>query len=147
YGDGVITLIIGIVIVLIGIARLTRADLPSYVQRSPIVAGIAAGVVMGIDTGQLVDRIHAVQTASSLATASLGAGVYAVFVGAGLSVLGGLSLRSTASSIRAGQAGPGPVDAGQPAVPGVTVTHFGSRYFLGGIHQQRQYAIWDRQRG
>jgi hypothetical protein len=92
-GDGVVTLILGAITLLIGIARITRSDLPRYVQRSAIVTGVIAAVVVGIDYSTLEDRIRAATQATNLISASIGVGVWTVFVGAAFAVAGGLSLR------------------------------------------------------
>jgi hypothetical protein len=63
------------------------------VQRSAIVTGVIAAVVVGIDYSSLEDRIHAATQASNLISASIGVGVWTIFVGAAFAVAGGLSLR------------------------------------------------------
>ncbi|MHB8513513.1 MAG: hypothetical protein ACYDCC_15255 [Actinomycetota bacterium] len=93
-GDGVFTLIIGIVTVMIGIARLTGRSLPRFLQRSSVVTGLAAG---GIAIANWVDLSSRVQTASTVSNgivnAVIGAGLWTILIGAVLAFFGGLGLR------------------------------------------------------
>jgi len=153
-GDGIGTLIVGIVIGLAGLAKMGGFNLPSFFNRSPIILGAIAALIVGIDLPDILNRIHTAEEASPVVTASVGSGVWTVFVGAALTLVGGLQARSIASKPQP-EAAPSAVaepSAGGdrpsvPVVPGVTVTHYGERYYLGVyrtgfIKTTYKYAIW-----
>jgi hypothetical protein len=87
-GDGIITLVLGIILVLIGVAQLT-GNLSSRLQVAAIPIGILTVVVAVNAYSGAEDRIASVQAASSLAAASIGAGIYVLFVGAAFAIAGG----------------------------------------------------------
>ena len=98
--DGVIALALGVVAVVIGIADLTNSALSRFIQRSPIIVGIGAGVLVATRLSALNALVNGVDPALKgfgLGHASIGAGFYMVAVGAGLAVIAGLILRSRSS--------------------------------------------------
>lgn len=93
-GDGIITLILGVVTVLIGLARLTNRPLPPLVQRSPIVTSIAAAVVVGLNWKDVSDRAASVgKLGRGFASASVGAGLWTIAVGCGIALLSAIQIR------------------------------------------------------
>lgn len=77
--DGVIALVLGLATIAIGISRLTNAPLPRGLQKSPIVTGLAAGVLCLIDESELSGLVNKVNdTGFALVTASIGYGVLGV---------------------------------------------------------------------
>jgi hypothetical protein len=94
--DGVIALALAVVAVVIGIAGLTNSALPRFIQRSPIIVGIGAGVLAATRISALNTLISSASPAvkGGFGNASIGAGFYLVAVGAGMAVIAGLILRS-----------------------------------------------------
>jgi hypothetical protein len=96
--DGVIVLILGVVAVAIGIAGLTNSALCRFIQRSPIIVGVGAGVLAATRLSALNTLVKSANPAlKGLGNASIGAGFYMVIVGAGVAVIGGLIFRSRSS--------------------------------------------------
>ena len=98
--DGVIALALGVVAVVIGIAGLTNSALPRFIQRSPIIVGIGAGLLVATRLSALNALVNADNLGLKrfgLGHASIGPGFYMVAVGAGLAVIAGLILRSRSS--------------------------------------------------
>jgi hypothetical protein len=89
-GDGVITLILGVITILIGVTQLTATNLPTLLQRSPIVTGVITGIVAIINYSSVQQRIADVREESELIAASVGAGIWTLFVGAVLAIVGGV---------------------------------------------------------
>jgi uncharacterized paraquat-inducible protein A len=98
--DGVFLLVLGIVTILIGVSRSMRTALPAYIQRSPIITGIGAVVVALARVGSINHLVQQVRTASSLASASIGFGLWLTIVAGVVAVVGGLALRSSAPAAR-----------------------------------------------
>jgi hypothetical protein len=92
--DGVVLLILGIATILIGLGRSMRVALPSFIQRSPIVTGIAILIVPFLRVGSINDLVQRVHGISALASASIGFGVWIAIVAGLVSIVGGLVLRS-----------------------------------------------------
>jgi hypothetical protein len=97
--DGLLTLLLGLGIVVIGISRLANFPVPSWMQRSPIVAGLVAVLLVALDIPGINHLVNQVRNASSLATASIGFGVYLAIVGGVIAALGGMALRPMASEV------------------------------------------------
>lgn len=96
--DSVIALALGVVAVVVGIAGLTNSALPRFIQRSPIMVGIGAGVLAATRLPELNALVNNANTAlKRLGSATIGPGFYMVAVGAGLAVIAGLILRSRSS--------------------------------------------------
>jgi len=91
--DGLVLVLLGLVAVLIGATRLMKASLPRWVQRSPIIVGIGALLVPISEVGAINDLARQVSTASDLATASVGFGVWLAILAAAVTVVGGFVLR------------------------------------------------------
>jgi hypothetical protein len=92
-GDGVITLILGVVTILIGVTQLTATNLPILLQRSPIITGAISGIVAIINYLDVQQRIEDVREESELIAASVGAGIWTLVVGAVLAIVGGILVR------------------------------------------------------
>jgi hypothetical protein len=102
--DGVIALALGVVAVVIGIAGLMNSGLSRFIQRSPIIVGIGAGVLVATRLSALnvlVNGLNPALKGFGLGHASIAAGFYMVAVGAGLAVIAGLILRSRPSQSQA----------------------------------------------
>jgi len=92
--DGPIVLILGLIILGIGITRLTNTSMPRIVQRSPIIAGLGAAVVLGYDYHSIQQWAQSINSTYSLA--SVGPGFWVCCVGDGLAILAGIALRRAA---------------------------------------------------
>jgi hypothetical protein len=96
-GDGIITLALGILTILIGVAQLT-ANLPARWQMSAVVTGILTGCVAIVAYNNVQDRIETVKGQSDLVAASVGAGIWTLFVGAAFAIAGGWFARTGSST-------------------------------------------------
>ena len=92
--DGLVTLILGLVTVLIGVGRLSNFAIPRYIQRSAIVAGFAAGAIAIYDINSVRNLVDTQQSAAPGGVFAVGYGIYVVVSGAVIAVLGGLILRT-----------------------------------------------------
>jgi hypothetical protein len=92
-GDGIITLILGVVTILIGVSQLTATRLPALLQRSSIVTGVITGAVAIYDYVDVQRRIEDVKEQTELVSASVGAGIWTLIVGAILAIVGGVVVR------------------------------------------------------
>lgn len=88
--DGPIALGLGIILIGIGIARLTRSAMPRYIQRSPIVVALGACVLVGLDYRSIHNWV--LQVSSSNVIASIGIGYWICCAGAVVALLAGLGL-------------------------------------------------------
>jgi uncharacterized integral membrane protein len=91
--DGLLMLLLGLVTVVIAISRLANFPVPRWLQRSPVVVGIVAAVIAGSDIPSINDLVNSVRSSSSLATASVGFGVYVAIASGVVAAVGGLMLR------------------------------------------------------
>jgi hypothetical protein len=91
--DGPIVMVLGLVLVGIGVARLTNTSMPRFVQRSPIIVGLGVGLVLGYD----YHSIHqwALSLNSSGALGSVGTGFWVCCVGDALAIVAGIGLMSS----------------------------------------------------
>jgi hypothetical protein len=105
--DGVVLIVLGLVTALIGVTRLTQAAVPSFIQRSPIITGAAAGFVALDRLPAINDLVQRVHSASALISASVGFGLWVAVVAGALAIIGGLVLRTST----------GPSRSAQPATP------------------------------
>jgi hypothetical protein len=98
-GDGVITLALGIVTVLIGMARLMAATMPTLLYRASIITGLVAGATAIYANSQVQDRIAQAKDAAGefagLLVANTGAGLWTLGIGAALAIIGGMVTRKT----------------------------------------------------
>jgi purine-cytosine permease-like protein len=92
-GDGIITLILGVVTILIGVTQFTSTRLPAFLHRSSIVTGAITGAVAIYDYLDVQRRIEDAKEQSELIAASVGAGIWTLIVGAVLAIVGGLLIR------------------------------------------------------
>jgi hypothetical protein len=93
-GDGIITLILGVVTILIGVTQLTAAQLPAVMHRSSIATGVITGVVATYDYLDVQQRIEAAKGESELIVASIAAGIWTLIIGAILAIVGGVLIRT-----------------------------------------------------
>jgi hypothetical protein len=92
-GDGIGTLLLGVVTVVIGVARLASARLPRFVQRSSIVTGGVTFLIAAIDYADAASRVRAASSRlSEVGAASVGPGLWTLFLGAIIAVVGGFVL-------------------------------------------------------
>ncbi len=91
-GDGIWTLILGTVTVVIGVVKLTASRMPSLLQSSPIVTGAISAVIAGVNLADISNRVDAARAASPLVAGSIGAGIWSILVGAALAIVGGFVL-------------------------------------------------------
>ena len=92
--DGPIVLVLGLIILGIGITRLTNTAMPSLVQRSPIIAGLGAAAVLGYDYHSIQQWAQSINSTYSLA--SVGPGFWVCCVGDALAIVAGIALRRSA---------------------------------------------------
>jgi hypothetical protein len=106
-GDGVITLVLGVITILIGVTRLTATKMPARLWRSSIVTGVITGALAIYDYNQVQERITGAKTAAKATgdlpfdipvVANVGTGIWALFVGAALAILGGMLVRKIPTS-------------------------------------------------
>jgi hypothetical protein len=97
-GDGIITLILGVVTILIGVSQLTATQMPALLQRSSIVTGVITGAVAIYDYVEVQRRIEDVKEQTELISASVGAGIWTLIVGAILAIVGGMVVRNVPKS-------------------------------------------------
>jgi hypothetical protein len=115
--DGLVLVLLGLVAVLIGITRAVRASMPPFVQRSPIIVGIGLAVVPAARVGSISHLAQSVSANSSLASASVGFGLWLAFFAAAITFIGGLVLRSkapagaTVAAVTATSSSPSPAEA------------------------------------
>lgn len=91
-GDGVLTLILGIVVLLIGLTSLAGASMPTLLARTPIPAGIIVAIIGIANYADISSRVDVVTRDRAVAEGSIGAGIYCLLIGAGLTLIGGISL-------------------------------------------------------
>lgn len=92
--DGVIVLALGLVTIAIGISRLTRSEMPRWIQRSCIITGVICGVFALSDVSSITNLAHRVENSSSLVTAGVGYGLPVTVVGSAIAVIAGFILRT-----------------------------------------------------
>ncbi|GAY11075.1 MmcQ/YjbR family DNA-binding protein [Pseudonocardia sp. N23] len=113
-GDGIITLIVGILIVAVGVLRLLKPSIPALVQRVPILLGlivVGLGVYVIINLNSTMAEAGAATggLAGELADAfdfSLGFGLIMTIVGGVVAVVGGIVVsKASAPAVPPGVAG------------------------------------------
>jgi hypothetical protein len=87
-GDGMFTIIAGIIAALCGIALLARSGRAIVARVGALICAAGLGYIFIIDLGNVNERISSIDT--DFATASVGAGLYVVGLAAVLLVAGGL---------------------------------------------------------
>jgi hypothetical protein len=90
--DGPVLLLLGIVTIVIGVSRLTKTAVPRFLQRSSIVTGVAAALVLVNRYPGIHDLVNQVNSSDDLA--SIGYGFWVCAAGALAAFIGGLVLRS-----------------------------------------------------
>lgn len=97
-GDGIITLILGVITILIGVSQLTATRLPTLLQRSSIATGVITGIVAAFNYLEVQRRIEDANEQTELVAASVGSGIWTLVVGAVLAIVGGVLLRNVPKS-------------------------------------------------
>jgi hypothetical protein len=96
-GDGVITLALGVVTVLIGAARLMSTSMATLWYRASIITGLIVGATAIYANSQVQDRIAQAKDAAGefagLLVANTGAGLWTLGIGAALAIVGGMVTR------------------------------------------------------
>ena len=93
--DGPVLLGLAVLTILVGITRLLGTSMPRYLQRSSIVTGIGAGVVVINRAPSIHDQTqHLNRLGDGLVSASIGYGLWVAAVAGVIAVVGGLILRS-----------------------------------------------------
>jgi hypothetical protein len=87
-GDGIFTIVLGIVIVLIGVARLAGSGRPRTMRIGAGVGAVALGVVTWLDVAAINERISSLD--STAAVGSLGMGIIVIGIAAVLAFIGAL---------------------------------------------------------
>lgn len=96
--DGAIVLGLGLVTVVIGIAKLTRSATPRYMQRSPIVTGIAIAALALLELPSIHTLIRNATSQDSYIVGSVGVGVWLAVAAGVIAIVAGLVLRSATLS-------------------------------------------------
>lgn len=91
-GDGTITLVLGIAVAALCLVRLLGANTSMASAVLILLAGIGAAFIGFIDLADIQERVSSATEISSSISASAGAGLWAVIIGAIVSALGGLLL-------------------------------------------------------
>jgi hypothetical protein len=91
-GDGVITLVLGAAAAVLGLMFAGGLRLSKGGPILIILCAVAAGVVAGLDYSDVQGRVQVAEAASSLVSASVGAGLWSIFVGAVMTGIGGAGL-------------------------------------------------------
>jgi hypothetical protein len=99
-GDGIWLLVIGVVILAMAIVAIISKSSEAAPSVVIIILGLIGGVVMAIDLGEINDRINTAKSQSDLIVASVGAGVFVVFVGAALAIGGAILLLTSRGAAR-----------------------------------------------
>lgn len=97
--DGPIVLVLGLIILGIGIARLTNSSMPRLVQRSPVIAGLGAAVILGYDYHAIQQWAQSLN--STFALGSVGTGFWVCCVGDLLAIGAGIGLRRQGKAVEA----------------------------------------------
>lgn len=93
-GDGILTLIAGVIAVALGVGRLTTSGMPAFFQVSAIIVGLIAGAVVFVNHSDLSMRVDSFAgEGGGLGTASIGVGFWTIVVGTAFTVVGGVVLR------------------------------------------------------
>ena len=93
--DGPVLLFLGIITVVIGITRLTGTAMPRFLQRSSIVTGIVAALVIADDYSGLHDWAKQLNSSRVTTIAAIGYGFWICSAAALLCIVGGLVLRKS----------------------------------------------------
>ncbi|MGH9107971.1 MAG: hypothetical protein ACRDY3_00645 [Acidimicrobiales bacterium] len=93
--DGLVLLLLGVVVALIGVVRLTSSSMPRWIQSSTIAPGIVAVLVCLNRLPALHSTAGKLNTSTAgIVAASTGFGVWVAIVGGALAIVAGLILRS-----------------------------------------------------
>jgi hypothetical protein len=87
-GDGMITIALGILVGLFGIALVSRNGNPSVARLGAAICGVVMGWVTITDFGSVSDRLKDLET--DFSTGSVGMGLYVVGLAAALAIIGSL---------------------------------------------------------
>lgn len=98
-GDGTITLVLAFVILLMALVTAKPAPSGGLLAVS-ILAAIAAGAIAAYDATNVSDKVASVEASSSLVSASVGWGLYAVIGGAVIGVVASIMRVNEADATR-----------------------------------------------
>lgn len=90
--DGRITLILGLISIGIGIARLATRT-PVAVQLIPVLPGLFTTLIASLDLADTQARMASIPHLGTYVYASVGGGMYAVLIGGILTLVGGFAVR------------------------------------------------------
>ena len=90
--DGPLILVFGLLLVAIGITRLSKTGMPGFVQKSPTVLGVVTCLEV-ISLGTSINSLVNSMKASGVAIASFGMGFWLCVVGAVVATLSAIALR------------------------------------------------------
>jgi hypothetical protein len=102
--DGLLMLLFGLEVIVIGVCRAASVPLPRWLQQSPAIVGIVAAIVAVLEIPGIENLVNSVRQ-SSLASASIGFGLFVAIFGGVVAFVGGLMLRPATSDGSAGTAG------------------------------------------
>jgi hypothetical protein len=93
--DGLILIGLGVITITIGMARLARSTVPRYLQRSTIVTGLGALLIVFNREPPIHTVVRQLNKAGSGAvSASIGYGVWVACLAGAVAIIGGLILRA-----------------------------------------------------
>jgi hypothetical protein len=92
--DGLLMVLFGVEVLIVAVTRLTAAQLPTWLQSSTIVVGVAAVAVALFEIPSVNDLVNHVRQSSSIAVASVGFGLYVAILGGLVAVGGGIAMRT-----------------------------------------------------
>lgn len=87
-GDGVFTLVIGAVLLLLAIARINSVGLGLLARSVALVGGLAAIAIGVYDGANLANRLT--ELSSNFVSGSVGAGIFVVVIGGGVALVAAL---------------------------------------------------------
>jgi hypothetical protein len=90
-GDGVVTLVAAVVIAIGGLLLATRPGSPSLGRLATFAGGVLAGLILAADYSNISERVRSIS--SDVATASVGAGLYVIGLGAVLAVVAAIAAK------------------------------------------------------
>jgi hypothetical protein len=91
-GDGIVTLVAGLVLVLLGVLMLTPTRIPKpVIGLVPILAGLAGLGVVAANWSEVQDRVDAFTSGvGEYGVASVGSGLYVLIIGGVISIIAGI---------------------------------------------------------
>jgi hypothetical protein len=117
--DGLVVMVLGVIVALIGITRLTSRSFPQWLNGSPIVLGAVILVFGIVDGHSLANTVNGLRSSYSAGAYSVGYGVWLVIAGGAIIALAGLlgrvgNAKTTDRLVGSARATGGPVRARLP---------------------------------